>query len=267
MSERNKRRKQAPEYEEGAPAWMNTYGDMVTLLLTFFVLLFSFSVIDAQKWAELASAFAGTPLVMVQSLDAGGEDEIAIHGFEARHETDQGEQEADPNENVFDPGDEPGEIEDDFLHLYQDMKHYIEEKGLDTVLSLHRDGAVILLRVRDSALFDSGRANIKAEALPLLNQTIDVFDRYAQAISMVRIEGHTDNVPMSSPRFTDNWDLSMGRATNILRYFLDQSGLKPQQYSAVGYGEFQPISCNESEEGRASNRRVDFVILGEYKPG
>ncbi len=268
MSNDRFNKKPAETQEEGAPAWMNTYGDMVTLLLTFFVLLFSFSVIDAQKWAEIASAFAGTPVIARQALDGNVGDEISIPGIDNRiqpSETGLGDEsgaEEAPDPTITDPDADLEDIPDDFTLLYKEMKSYIELKGLDTVLSIKKDDDVILLRVRDSALFDSGKAIIKDNAIALLDQTAGVFDKYNQAIKMVRIEGHTDNVPMTSPKYEDNWILSTSRATTVLRYFLNCAALKPEQYSAVGYGEFQPISTNETEEGKAANRRVDFVIIG-----
>jgi len=251
MSSRKDRKRPEPPQEEGSPAWMNTYGDMVTLLLTFFVLLFSFSVIDAKKFEEIANSFAGTPFVAVEAVNAEIE-EISIL-------------------NLHGPGDTSEELKEsaqaiqkEFDQLYQAMKTHIERNQLDTELTLQKEDDVILLRVRESALFDSGKADIKQESLPLLEQVAEVFDKHGEAIEMITIEGHTDNVPISSARFRDNWELSTSRATRVLRYFFEHSSLEQGQYSVRGFGELQPVASNDTEEGKALNRRVDFVIQG-YK--
>jgi chemotaxis protein MotB len=153
-----------------------------------------------------------------------------------------------------------GNVAVDFNQLYEEIKEHIVVNGLEATLYIEKTDNVIILRISDSALFDSGKADIKQESLELLRQVGEIFTKYQDSIQMIRIEGHTDNVPISTSHYVDNWDLSTSRATNVLRYFLETCELSPDKFSSVGYGEFHPVASNDTEEGKAQNRRVDFVI-------
>ena len=242
---------EAPQ-EEGAPAWMNTYGDMVTLLLTFFVLLFSFSTVDAQKWKAIVESFTGK-----------NPDEITV------------ELTPDPDftfeDVVFPPMNTPepvpsaddtdgAQMERLFNELYRKVKNHIKINGLEYALDVTKDNDLIIIRITDTALFDSGHDKIREEAISLLDSIVTLFDEYDEAISLIQIEGHTDNVPIRSARFQSNWDLSTSRAVSVLQYCIENSALSPMKYAASGYGEYHPIAENTTEEGKAKNRRVDFVI-------
>ncbi len=243
---RSGRRRAAPPQEEGAPAWMNTYGDMVTLLLTFFVLLFAFSSIDAAKWKSIVQSFTGKKI------------------------TSSANTTPDPNfglEDVRFPEDTPGPTpggsgeETSFDELYEKIKTHVRESGEASSLDVSKDGGLITIRVTDTALFNSGDDRIRDEALALLDSIITIFDEYDDALQLVHIEGHTDNIPISGSKFKSNWDLSTSRAVSVVQYCIENSKLSPMKYAASGYGEYHPISDNNSEEGRAKNRRVDFLLL------
>ena len=241
------RRKPAEPQEEGSPAWMNTYGDMVTLLLTFFVLLFSFSTVDADKWKALVESFSGKVEISAPqlSLDPSTRmDELILA--------------------LGTPAPTPkGDIEDEkrFDELYRKIKNHVQEKGLDNELNVSKDDGTIIIRVMDSALFDSGQDKIRQDALTMLSNIISIFDQYDDAIKEIHVEGHTDNVPISSSRFKSNWDLSTSRAVSVIQYCIEHSHLSPMKYAAAGYGEYHPIADNNTEEGKARNRRVDFVLI------
>ena len=254
------RKKPAPPEEGGAPAWMNTYGDMVTLLLTFFVLLFSMSTIDARKWEELVQSFARAPYVAVQALNADEVIEEALRG------------------NNWEPSvtttpTEPAEHDTNltgnkkrFVDLYEKIQGYIRTNGLESVLQATKeDDDSILIRMTDRALFDSGKVDIKPEALPILNDTCAILDSYHDLIETVWIQGHTDNVPIHSDRYKDNSDLSAMRATSVRRYMLGIMRIDPAKLVAEGFGEYRPVDTNETDEGRANNRRVDFVIQAKVE--
>lgn len=247
---RSGRSKPEVPQEEGAPAWMNTYGDMVTLLLTFFVLLFSFSTIDAQKWKAIVQSFTGR-----------NPDQLSA------------EFTPDPDftfeDVVFPPMQTPAPHADDlegaqmqrmFNELYQKVKNHIMLNGLEYALNVTKDDDLIIIRITDTALFDSGHDKIREEAISLLDTIVMLFDEYDEAIRLIQIEGHTDNVPMRSARFQSNWDLSTSRAVSVVQYCIENSALSPMKYAASGYGEYHPIAENTTEEGKAKNRRVDFVI-------
>ena len=123
-----------------------------------------------------------------------------------------------------------------------------------------RDGLVISLR--EAGFFDSGSATPKPEALPTLRQ---IAERLGATPYDVRIEGHTDNVPIHNAEFDSNWELSSARATRIARLFLEMKAIPPDRISAAGYAEFHPVASNDTAEGRAENRRVDLVVMPRTK--
>jgi len=233
-----------------SPAWMATYGDMVTLLLVFFVLLFSFSTIDGQKWRSLVIALSGNIGVLEQgsSLD----DLMSVPS-----DPDL-EGEEDPAQVPdLSPSPEP----DAFDTLYERIKAYVEENRLEGQLALIKGDFEIVIRFRDHALFDPGKADIKEDALEVLSGIARILVAHDQDIAAVRVEGHTDNVPINTPQFPSNWELSTGRAVGVLRLFAEDKGFEPRKLSAVGYGEYHPVADNDTPENRSRNRRVDILIV------
>lgn len=145
--------------------------------------------------------------------------------------------------------------------IVESINEYIEEAGLSNQLSAVKQGkTMILLRCADSAFFESGKAEVGPRAEKVLDNISAIVNQYAGQISAIRIEGHTDNVPINSKQFSSNWALSTSRAVNVLAKMVENSKLAPDQFSAVGYGEFHPVAENGSGKGRAKNRRVDFII-------
>lgn len=224
--------------KKGSPAWMTTYSDMVTLLLTFFVLLYSFSSIDADKWQRLVVAFTGDTSI-----------------FEQKSELHINQQQAGLDEIT-----QLQQQLKDFQELYEKLKAYVESSELDTKILLNKTDNEIQIRFTDNVLFDSGKANLKDEALEILSKITVAIRTYEQSIQMIRIEGHTDNVPINTAEFPSNWELSTARAVTVLKFLIQNQNLSPEMLSAVGYGEYHNIAGNDTAEGRAKNRRVDFVI-------
>lgn len=212
--------------EESAPAWLTTYSDMMTDLLAIFVILF---------------AFAMTSKPVTRSTSAP--EQAASNAAE-----EQSEQQILSNQ-------------DKFNSFVESINSHIADSGLSEKLSVVKQkNGVVLLRVADSALFDSGRADIDSKAAQLLGSISTTLEEHSDFIKMIRIEGHTDNRPINNEQFDSNWELSTSRAVNVLRRLLDISKIKPEKFSAVGYGEFHPIADNNTASGRAQNRRVDFII-------
>lgn len=233
----------------GAPLWLLTFSDMITLVLIFFILLYSYSTIDAIKWKQAVSSLKGSLGVM---NDGSSLNDLNMVG--------QGE-----------PGDDINKInvtvEDlaDFEKLQQekremeDLKASLREQlaEIDQRIIVSTDERGVILRFEDSVLFDKGKADLKQNAkttLDMVGNILGSLDNY------IRIEGHTDNLPINTARFPSNWELSTSRATNVLRFLLEH-GLNPQKLSAVGYGEYHPLVPNLDEASRQKNRRVDIVIL------
>ena len=256
---RNRRKLEEP-HEEGSPAWMNTYGDMVTLLLAFFVLLFSFSTIDAEKWQDIVESFSGTQIVAITPLDPNApetdeeSDGKYVITASTPMPTETSEIGAINDANV-------DEIKERFEELYEKIKTHIEENHLGYILNVeYIDDDTILLRMSDSAFFDSGQAKISVEAKVALSEVCNIIVEYTDLIQMIHIEGHTDNVPQGGPEYEDNWELSYGRADTVRKYIFSETDIDPEIVSVTYYSEYHPVADNDTEEGRRQNRRVDFVI-------
>lgn len=259
------RKKPEEPQEEGSPAWMNTYGDMVTLLLTFFVLLFSFSTIDAKKWEDIVNSFAGISIVEIPALDPNAPGE-ADKQQEGKFIITTSAPTVSPSPEESQQACSAEALKNDhvivsFNEMYVRIKNHIEQNELEQILMVHYvDENTVLLRMSDSAFFDSGSDKIKDDVKPVLQDVCAIIKEYEQLIKTIRVEGHTDNVPMSSGGFSDNWDLSTARAEKVVRYTIKSTKLNPALFNATGYSEYHPIADNDTAEGRAKNRRVDFVI-------
>lgn len=243
------RKKKNQLASRSAPLWMVTYGDMITLVLTFFILLYSYSSLDVLKWKQVVSSVKGSLGV----IDGGTTlDDAELVG------------DGKPTESL-----EVKKITDDDLEelerLQQEKIEMEKIKGdleevlddLDDRIVVEVDQRGVILRFEDNVLFDKGKAMLKADSRAVLTKVADVLRGIDNPI---RVEGHTDDLPIHTSQFPSNWELSTTRATNVLRYLLEHN-LQPKQLSAVGYGEYHPIIPNSNEESRKKNRRVDIVIL------
>ncbi|NLO48638.1 MAG: OmpA family protein [Clostridiales bacterium] len=260
-------RRQASKQEEGGANWMDTYGDLVTLLLTFFVLLFSFSTIDAQKWKTLVGALSGSTAVAIPVLNPEMAMEAPINTILTTTVYDTEEVVEDEPPIIDDIKDDNGNVQleyERFLQLYTKVGQYIDEHQLSAEVIVDYEAYRIIIRFADSVFFESGKADILPESEETLNHIAHILSDNQDLIEMINIQGHTDNVPISTSLYPSNWELSVSRAVNTLRYLLATDLIDSEKISAVGYSEFHPVKTNETVEGRAANRRVDFVIQG-YK--
>jgi Flagellar motor protein len=246
-----KKRRAAPEESGGGYSWMDTYGDLVTLLLCFFVLLYSFSSMDAQKAKQLVGAFNGNSSPSaIESLNVSDVKKDPIQAIDDMVDY------KNRSSNV----QNKGTTQESFDQLYQNIKQYIESNGLEGQLSVEKSETTIILRFGEVFLFNSGKADLLPSGQAALLNIIKIVSQNSSAIKLITIEGNTDNVPIRNSEFKDNWDLSVTRAVNVLRTVQGYNIIDPSKLAAVGYGEYQPIDTNTTDAGRAHNRRVDFVI-------
>jgi len=237
----------------GGAYWMDTYGDMVTLILTFFILLYSFSTINEKKWAALVYAMTGKDSTIenfddtdIDVPDNFSPDPSATLGY--------------PPEATPGP-DDPDKISSDNLEqLYQSIKSYIAASGMEASIEVSKTDLEIVIKLLDNIMFDSGSALLKDDSFIILSNISDALVQYGEQINMVRIEGHTDDRQINTPQYPSNWELSTARAVNVLKYLIEEKGFDKNKISAVGYGEYHPIDTNTTPEGRSKNRRVVFVI-------
>ena len=224
--------------DEEQAAWITTYADMMTLLLVFFVLLYSIYFLETEDFKASVSKIEisvdedGPTVSLIEFLDGANANQPIK--FEEATGLSQRE------ENVR-----------------KELQSIIDTANLGNSIFAHLDADKIVLQVPGELLFQSGRAVLNEEALPLFNEIQTIFDKYPDyAIS---IRGHTDDIPIETVRFPSNWELSAVRATTVLRYFLEQ-GIPPERISATGYADLLPIASNETPDGRSANRRVEFVL-------
>ncbi len=237
--------KKCPECKAGAPEWMTTYGDMVTLLMAFFVMLFAFSNIDAQKFEQVMQSFQGSAGILSGGVTVNQNDMI----FEALPESSSTSVQ---------------QVQDNLEILKETIEDYIELKELEAEISVEFDTRGLIIRFKDNALFDSGSANLKDSSVEILSFIGELLKNEEFKDRSIRVEGHTDNIPISTSRFPSNWELSTTRSTNVIKFFINQAEIAPKRLSASGYGEYYPIADNATPEGRAKNRRVDIVILSRF---
>lgn len=237
----------------GGANWMDTYGDMVTLLLCFFVLLYSMSTVDESKWRAIVQSFnpSGIP---TQIEDIKGGDGPS----------------ADDNQAGVEPGPvdkTQDEINEMIEALYENLQAYVESEALASSVSVEMDGGRIFVNFKDTAFFNANQWTLRTDAYPILNAMCEMLSNAAYAIDEVRILGHTAEVPGSDPVATAREDrfLSSNRATNVLVYIQEHTHrnvLDPGKLRSEGLGQWHPIDRNDTEEGRANNRRVEMIISG-----
>lgn len=230
--------------ENGTPSWLTTYSDMITLVLVFFVLLFSFSTLDKEKLMQFINSIQGRVTQTGDLPDLSATD----LGFIV-------EDTPTPTPLVT-----PEVEEEEFDKLYEKIDTYLQQMKLTGDVFVFREKKGILLRFSDKVLFDSGEAFIKINAYDILNDIAQMLGELSEEIDIIRVEGHTDNVPIQTSQYPSNWELSAARAVAVVRYFIEDQTLDPLKFSATGYGEYRPIAPNDSSENRQQNRRVDIMI-------
>jgi chemotaxis protein MotB len=251
------RRSSSGEDEGGGANWMDTYGDLVTLLLCFFVLLFSFSSINAEKWQALVGAFSGSTAVQIPVMNP----EMAVEKPITLITRSAGEKQE--GEDAVDDANLNLEALENLQALFDEVLGFINTNDLPAEIIKNDLDFTLIVRFGSNVFFDSGDARLLPEALPMLDALVTVFESNIARYDKIRIEGHTDNRPINTVTYPSNWELSTSRATSTLKYILDNAQLDPALFSPGGYGEYHPIAENDTAEGRAANRRVDFVLEGK----
>jgi chemotaxis protein MotB len=230
--------------------WMVSYADFMTLLFALFVVLYAFAKADQKKQTAVT-----------ESIDTAFRS-LGIFSSTARQPTAgaAGAEQALIPMNIVMGEDvmSPARVKNDLNHIRHELEQTLSNQVATHTVSIQmgRDGLVISLR--EAGFFNSGSATPKPESLPTLRQISAALGRTPYDL---RIEGHTDNVPIHTAEFDSNWELSSARATRIARIFLGLKAMPPERISAAGYAEFHPVASNDTAEGRNRNRRVDLVVL------
>lgn len=278
--------KRKPEESSGGASWLNTFADLMNLLLCFFVLLFSMSTIDAQKFESIAASLSESFSIFSGGATALGEGVLISNGVSQLNELDQylnsmGKAAEDSGrDDEFDESEHKSNIEamsdaeleeveeavteameTKNLKTSEEMVEVIEEilteQNINKDVDIDFTSQYVQLTLNGALLFDSGSAQIKSNALPILDKIGVILQKYSD--SEIEIEGHTDNVPISG-RYASNNELSSARALSVFEYLMDHTNLDPAMVKHSGRGEYIPVADNSTPEGRTQNRRVEIKI-------
>lgn len=257
-----RKREEEPE-KENSERWLLTYSDLITLLMIFFVVMYSMSKVDAAKFEAVAESLSaalggGTPAKIEIATTPSGPS--FMDNFQASPNPSGTDGESTPSEQDKDnqnAGNGNADAENMTIEgIKQKLDKFATDNGIQTKLVSSIEERGLVISIQDTLLFESGSADITPYAQSILEKIINVL---APAQNYIKVEGHTDNLPISTARFPSNWELSVLRATNVVHIM--QEKIATDRLSATGYGEYRPLAKNETEAGRALNRRVDLVIL------
>lgn len=230
-------RKKRQEEHENHERWLVSYADFITLLFAFFVSMYAMSSVNEGKFRIMSEslAIAFNPTLYTSTKMQEG----------PRFVKEQRAHMAD-------------EFKDMLTGNYQKVQTALKELEKEKKLTLLYDEQKITIRISESTLFKPGTDELLPEAIPVLDEVAYVLK---DVPNNLRIEGHTDNIPISTPRFPSNWDLSSARAIRLLKFLIDSHTYDPRRLSALGYGEYRPIASNDTPDGRTRNRRVDIMVV------
>jgi chemotaxis protein MotB len=210
--------------------WLLTYADLITLLMIFFVIMYAMSNVDTKKYEQLNKSLNGV--------------------FEGGDGIMTGTENKMPSDTVVE--------QQNLENLKKQLEEYIHTNNLDKSVSINIEPKGLVISLKDTIMFDTGKAQIKETSKDKL---IEIGKMFNKTDNYIRVEGHTDNIPIKNGDFKSNWELSAIRSTNVIELFINYSNVSPERLSSVGYGEFRPIADNSTEEGKSKNRRVDIIIL------
>lgn len=260
-------RKKQEEAAKGSPAWMATFSDLMNLLLCFFVLLFSMSTVDAEKFDMVVASLQSSFSVLPAGGSSIGEGELISSGVSQLKDFSMFFEQ-------FNSEGEENESEQDLKEAYQEealkeseeiaeqISEQAEEYGVQDLVEVDFNAEYVSLTLNGALLFDSGKSDIKEDARALIDKIGAILGVYEGNI--IEIEGHTDNVPISNGKYENNDVLSMYRALSVADYIRSITDLDPGMIKSSGRGEYIPIADNGTPEGRARNRRVEVKIYNSY---
>ena len=248
---------------------MNTFADLMNLLLCFFVMLFSMSSVNEEKFEKVIASFQSTFSILPGGGASIGEGELISSGISQLENFD-----SYYNQQLSSQSDGQTEEEKDITEAYeqqeleesedmaQQLENALSQYGIQDDVEVDFNAEYVTLNMNGALLFDSASAELRDEAYPLVNKLGKILVTYDHNI--IEVEGHTDNVPIHSSKYEDNNVLSMYRALAVANYLRDTTTLDPAYIKSSGRGEYVPIADNATPEGRARNRRVEIKIYNSY---
>ena len=249
--------KKEPEKHVNHERWLVSYADFITLLFAVFVVLYAMSQSDKKKVEEVVASIQQS-FGMVQSGAPSPKMNVLPSSQVNIAPSVRPEVSIVPGTKTVRGQVKTRADEKDFRQIKSSIEAYLVKQGAQSKVSLTITRRGLIVSLKEAGFFDSGQAQIKSSAYELINTIAEAMSQYNNPL---RLEGHTDNVPISSAQFPSNWELSTARAVNGLKYLIKNFDVDPNKISATGYAEFRPLSENDTPEGRAKNRRVDLVML------
>jgi chemotaxis protein MotB len=262
-------KKKAPEKAANHERWLVSYADFITLLFAVFVTLYAMSQTDKKKVDMVAASYRSAFGI---TAGAGSSGQNLLNSIEIKPipsvemvpsppggKSKQTPKEATENKEPSDLGKRTQINADEFLDIKKSIKISLKPVQLAGGVKVEESSKGLVIRLDEDILFDSGGTTIKPEALITIGKIAGAI--YTVSNQQIRIEGHTDNTPAAANHNKSNWELSLDRAANILKIFLEKYDFSPANLSIAGYGQYRPIATNDTEAGRKRNRRIDIVLL------
>ena len=262
-------KKRQQEGPKGAAPWMATFSDLMNLLLCFFVLLFSMSTVNEEKFQMVIASLQSSMSIFQNGSLSIGDGDLVGAGIRQLEFLDSYYNELANSKDNEDGGLE-GDLKDQLTQaglqesegMAEDIQGAVDELGISNAVEITFDSQYVTLNLSGGILFASGRAEILPDAVAIIDKISIILEKYNKNI--IEVEGHTDNVPMTSGRYENNNVLSMYRALSVADYLREHADLDPANIKSSGRGEYAPIASNDTAEGRARNRRVEIKIYNSY---
>lgn len=251
-------KKKAKGKKDNSERWMLTYLDFITLMFAFFVILYASSSISASKFKAISEsfkvAFGGGKTIVGSDQSVSQKPSVKID----TKKNDTAAQAAAALAQAQAAAAAEAQEQNTLKEVKEKIDNYLKQNGMGGTVSTTIQERGLVVRIQDALFYDSGSADIKpqfAQKLIEISKILSTIDNY------IRIEGHTDNVPISNNKYSDNLDLGYGRSANVYRLLANQGGIARDRISAESYGDTRPIADNNTDAGKAQNRRVDIVVI------
>lgn len=258
-------RRRRQEVHVNQERWLISYADFITLLFAFFVVMYSISQVSDSKYRVLSDTFLEAfnqpfqkPIETESPAEAPAQTNLIVPIDMGNPAVEQAAKLEQPPEDNSAPTDaiEPIKTSDELTQISDLVSERFTQLINDQLIQVSSNELWLQIELKDSILFSSGSADTSEQAQRIFDEIASILRGYSNP---VQVEGFTDNVPIKSAKYPTNWELSTARASAIVKY-LASKGIAPERLSAVGYGEYQPVSENETEQGRAQNRRVTIMV-------
>lgn len=233
------RRRKVKEDHENLERWFVSYADFITLLFAFFTVMYALSTVNEQKYKAMSDSLSSA-----FSSKVSDNEDMTVDVPSYRE---------DPTLGYM-----TSSFKKAFSGEYKRVQSNLADLEADKKININIERRGVIVSLLEQGVFSSGEADILPDSLAVIDE---IAETLKDLPNQIKIEGHTDNIPIHNDKFASNWELSSARALNILLYIVNNHNMDPTKYSATGYGEFRPIEQNDTPEGRAKNRRVDIILF------